>query len=159
MKVKVGKCSAESFGPFEVDKLFVAVEAEDEEERYNSTPTEDFERTEHALLITREEAAEIIKQLSDFIINESRERRGLDSLPKEEPDFLLSLVNFETEEDRENFLRGIRNPDNREEIEYVVARAISLEQALYRQEKGEHLFRLRKALEGIWGHELPEVKE
>lgn len=53
---------------------------------------------------------------------------------------------------------GVR--DNPENVLEIVFAALRLERALYDQEEhGRFLFRLRKSLEGVWGHDLPELDE
>lgn len=59
----------------------------------------------------------------------------------------------------ESLLRGIQAADPENLLE-IVAAAIRLECALYENVDHERfLFRLRKALEGVWGHEIPVTDE
>jgi hypothetical protein len=59
----------------------------------------------------------------------------------------------------ERVKRGIANADEDDIFDIVVA-AIRLEKAWYaEQDLGSKFFTLRKALEGIWGHDLPDVDE
>lgn len=53
---------------------------------------------------------------------------------------------------------GLKAADtDADDIFNIVRAALRLEAAMYRNEDTkEQLFTLRKALEGIWGHELPE---
>jgi len=54
---------------------------------------------------------------------------------------------------------GLHAADH-DDLRRVFAAALALERAMYaKQETGPLLFRLRKSLEGIWGHELPLVDE
>jgi hypothetical protein len=57
--------------------------------------------------------------------------------------------------DEQAFASGIASA-SREDIENALRAALNLEQKMYaREDTAEALFRLRKALEGIWGHDLP----
>lgn len=61
-------------------------------------------------------------------------------------------------DERQRVEEGVR--DNPEDVLEVVFAALRLERALYsREEYGPFLFRLRKSLEGIWGHDLPELDQ
>ena len=71
-------------------------------------------------------------------------------------------------EDEQRFLNGVRNSNNSEQVLSIIASALrlecvlylSLEYTLYADEDSlAALFQLRKSLEGIWGHELPEIGE
>ena len=57
-------------------------------------------------------------------------------------------------------LRECLKKANLDSICDIAAAAIRLQDALYlREDHRKSLFHLRKALEGIWGHELPHVDE
>ena len=61
--------------------------------------------------------------------------------------------------DRERVVEAIADPDQREEIFYIVVAAIRLTRALYAGEGYEpFLHRLRKALESIWS-EMPVLDQ
>jgi len=65
----------------------------------------------------------------------------------------------EDESDESRFLRGFRKASIAD-LEKVVRRALVLEKHTYAgRDTASSLYRLRKSLEGIWGHELPELKE
>ncbi len=69
------------------------------------------------------------------------------------------MPNKQTDPEYARLLEGLRNAEF-DEILGIVAAAIRLESALYGQEEfGPYLFRLRKALEGVWGNLLPRVDE
>ena len=70
--------------------------------------------------------------------------------------------------EREKFDNGIEKISDpvSPEIKDVIEAALALERSLYNspstaKERGDtgQLFRLRKALEGIWGHELPVLDD
>ena len=62
--------------------------------------------------------------------------------------------------DLERFKMGLNNPHNRDEVCEIVAAALALERTLYsREPPTKFIYRLRKALEGIWGHDLPTLDE
>ncbi len=57
--------------------------------------------------------------------------------------------------DEQRFMDGIRDADC-EDFEAVMRSALILERKMYSNENTvDALFRLRKSLEGIWGHDLP----
>jgi hypothetical protein len=61
----------------------------------------------------------------------------------------------------ERVREGLASADP-ESVLFIVVAALALEVALYSGvgvDEGPSLFRLRKSLEAVWGHDLPEVKE
>jgi hypothetical protein len=70
-------------------------------------------------------------------------------------------------DDEVRFQREVRNADP-EDLENIIKPAIQIERAYYKEQKPEEfveylrekqlVFKLRKALEGIWGHDLPDLK-
>ncbi len=61
-------------------------------------------------------------------------------------------------EEAEKFYRGIMQSDLHE-LQIIVGAAICLERVLYAGEDYKpDLYKLRKALENIWGHDLPKIE-
>lgn len=60
--------------------------------------------------------------------------------------------------ERDRFIAGV--VEDPTQTQYVVAAALRLVRAMYAgEDTTKFLFRLRKSLEGIWGHDLPELNE
>lgn len=61
---------------------------------------------------------------------------------------------------KERIWQGIIAPDtDSDDLINIISAALAIERKLYaKEELGDSLFRLRKSLEGIWGHDLPEVE-
>lgn len=63
-------------------------------------------------------------------------------------------MNEELERTREGIARA-----SKEDIEEIIIAALKLEGAMYANKVTNELFRLRKSLEGVWGHDLPTLFE
>ena len=63
-----------------------------------------------------------------------------------------------TKDNRSRIRQTIQKHNNEEDIVEVFVSAISLQRSMYNQSKeaeDKFLFRLRKSLEGLFGHDLP----